>query len=60
MAPSITLGMDALGAFHPRPAMAALQAIAFLDGLQLLWLQDEEIPFLELWARFADQLFDER
>ncbi|MWV51355.1 TetR family transcriptional regulator (plasmid) [Rathayibacter sp. VKM Ac-2803] len=44
---------------HPNPESAALRIIAFLDGLQLLWLRDETAPVLALWADFADGLFAE-
>lgn len=50
---------DAAEGFHPSPESAALRTIAFLDGLQLLWLRDESIDFLGLWADFADRLFTE-
>jgi AcrR family transcriptional regulator len=43
--------------WHPRPAMAAVELLAFLDGLQLNWLRDPEIDFLTQWETFADRFF---
>lgn len=47
----------AAGHFHSDPERLALQTIAYLDGLQLLWLRDESVPFLELWDSYADRAF---
>lgn len=46
-----------LFAWHPQPARAAVQVLAFLDGLQLNWLRDPGIDFLEQWESFADALY---
>ncbi|MBX6386177.1 MAG: TetR/AcrR family transcriptional regulator [Microbispora sp.] len=44
-------------AWHPRPGQAAVELLAFLDGLQLNWLRDESIDFLAQWESFADRFF---
>jgi AcrR family transcriptional regulator len=51
--------VEVLSAFHSRPENAALRVIVFLDGLQLLWLQDESIAYDALWTEFADGIFGE-
>ncbi|GGO22942.1 TetR family transcriptional regulator [Microbispora rosea subsp. aerata] len=45
-------------AWHPRPGQAAVDLLAFLDGLQLNWLRDPDIDFLAQWETFADRFFD--
>jgi hypothetical protein len=37
--------------------MAAIELLAFLDGLQLNWLRDPAIDFLAQWEGFADRFF---
>jgi hypothetical protein len=44
-------------AWHPRPGQAAVDLLAFLDGLQLNWLRDAGIDFLAQWETFADRFF---
>ncbi|MGW3944041.1 TetR/AcrR family transcriptional regulator [Streptomyces phaeochromogenes] len=44
-------------AWHPRPGLAAVELLSFLDGLQLHWLRDSEIDFLAQWELFADRFF---
>ena len=44
-------------AWHPRPDRAAVDLLAFLDGLQLNWLRDDGIDFLAQWEDFADRFF---
>ncbi|MEV4701923.1 TetR/AcrR family transcriptional regulator [Actinoplanes sp. NPDC049316] len=46
-----------LFAWHPRPGEAAVELLAFLDGLQLNWLRDPEIDFEAHWESFADRFF---
>jgi AcrR family transcriptional regulator len=46
-------------AWHPWPGGAAVELLAFLDGLQLNWLRDPEIDFLAQWEAFADRFFAE-
>lgn len=50
--------LSAIAVWHENPDLVVLEIIAFLDGLQALWLRDESIPFLALWKDFADRLFD--
>ena len=49
--------VDRLLPWHPRPDMAAIELLAFLDGLQLNWLRDPGIDFLAQWEVFADRFF---
>jgi AcrR family transcriptional regulator len=44
-------------AWHPRPRLAAVELLAFLDGLQVNWLRDHEIDFIAQWEAFADRLY---
>ncbi|UUU28474.1 TetR/AcrR family transcriptional regulator [Streptomyces sp. CA-210063] len=44
-------------AWHPRPDLAAVELLSFLDGLQLHWLRDSDIDFLAQWELFADRFF---
>ncbi|QFG22227.1 TetR/AcrR family transcriptional regulator [Actinomadura sp. WMMB 499] len=44
-------------AWHPRPDLAAVELLAFLDGLQSYWLRDPDIDFLAQWDLFADRFF---
>lgn len=44
-------------AWHPRPDVAAVELLAFLDGLQVNWLRDPGIDFPAQWAAFADRAF---
>jgi AcrR family transcriptional regulator len=43
--------------WHPRPALAAVEVLAFLDGLQLMWLRDPSIDYLAQADAFAKRLF---
>jgi AcrR family transcriptional regulator len=43
--------------WHPRPGLAAVELLSFLDGLQLHWLRDPGIDFLAQWELFADRFF---
>lgn len=42
--------------FTDSPDLMVLEIVAFLDGLQMLWLRDESVPVLKLWDDFADRL----
>ncbi|MDL4816479.1 hypothetical protein [Actinomadura opuntiae] len=44
-------------AWHPRPDLAAVELLSFLDGLQHHWLRDPGIDFLAQWDLFADRFF---
>ncbi|UGQ11368.1 TetR/AcrR family transcriptional regulator [Yinghuangia sp. ASG 101] len=44
-------------AWHPRPDLAAVELLSFLDGLQHHWLRDPGIDFLAQWEVFADRFF---
>jgi AcrR family transcriptional regulator len=44
-------------AWHPHPNLAAVELLAFLDGLQHYWLRDPDIDFLAQWETFADRFF---
>ncbi|MGP3980160.1 TetR/AcrR family transcriptional regulator [Streptomyces sp. KR80] len=44
-------------AWHPRPGLAAVELLAFLDGLQLNWLRDPGIDYFAQWEAFADRFF---
>lgn len=44
-------------AWHPRPDLAAVELLSFLDGLQTYWLRDPDIDFLAQWEFFADRFF---
>ncbi|MFV2176757.1 TetR/AcrR family transcriptional regulator [Actinomadura sp. LOL_016] len=47
-------------AWHPRPDLAAVELLSFLDGLQTYWLRDPGIDFLAQWELFADRFFTAR
>jgi len=51
---------EELFSWHPQPDLAAVQLLAFLDGLLLHWLRDPEIDLRTHWAAFADYFFAER
>lgn len=34
----------------------AVEVLAFLDGLQVLWLRDESVDLWDRWAHFADRV----
>jgi AcrR family transcriptional regulator len=57
LASSRTLLERQLFAWHPRPALAAVQLLAFLDGLQLNWFRDPGIDFTAQWEAFADRVY---
>jgi hypothetical protein len=42
---------------HPNPRAAAVEVLAFLDGLQLAWLRDSCIDVAAQWELFADRLY---
>ena len=44
---------DQLFAWHPEPDRAAVELLAFLDGLQLNWLRDPTIDFTAQWETYA-------
>ena len=44
-------------AWHPDPAKAAVELLAFLDGVQLNWLRDPTIDVHGQWELFADRFF---
>jgi AcrR family transcriptional regulator len=48
---------DSLLLWHPNPAAAAVELLAFLDGLQLNWLRDRTIDVPTQWNLFADRFF---
>jgi AcrR family transcriptional regulator len=39
------------------PEQAALELIAFLTGVELLWVRDPQMPYVALWNRYADRFF---
>jgi AcrR family transcriptional regulator len=41
----------------PNPEEAALELFAFLNGVELLWVRDPDVPYVDLWNRFADRFF---
>lgn len=41
----------------PDPDLIALQTIAYLDGLQALWLRDPAVPVERLWRAFAERIY---
>ncbi|MCA2219172.1 TetR/AcrR family transcriptional regulator [Jidongwangia harbinensis] len=43
--------------WHPRPGVAAVELLAFLDGLQLNWLRDPGIDVIAQWEAFADRAY---
>lgn len=43
--------------WHPRADIAAVELLAFLDGLQLNWLRDPTIDFLAQWDAFTERFF---
>jgi AcrR family transcriptional regulator len=43
--------------WHPNPTAAAVELLAFLDGLQLNWLRDPTIDVSSQWDLFADRFF---
>lgn len=47
---------DSCTNWHPDPERVADQTLAFLDGLQLMWLRDPSVPYAKLWADFADRM----
>jgi AcrR family transcriptional regulator len=47
---------DGCANWHPDPQRLADQTLAFLDGLQLMWLRDPSLPYATLWADFADRI----
>jgi AcrR family transcriptional regulator len=55
LASSRTLLERRLFGWHPRPGAAAVELLAFLDGLQLNWLRDPGIDFAAQWDAFADR-----
>ena len=54
---SRTLLERRLFGWHPRPALAAVELLAFLDGLQLNWFRDPDIDFTAQWEAFADRVY---
>ena len=48
---------ESLLLWHPSPATAAVELLAFLDGLQLNWLRDPTIDVRAQWELFADRFF---
>ncbi len=44
-------------AWHPHPDGAAVELLAFLDGLQLNWFRDPGIDFVARWEAFASRFF---
>lgn len=47
---------DGCANWHPDPERVTDQTLAFLDGLQLMWLRDPSIPYAKLWEDFADRM----
>jgi AcrR family transcriptional regulator len=41
----------------PNPEQAALELIAFLTGVELLWVRDPSVPYVALWRDYADRFF---
>jgi len=46
-----------LFAWHPAPETAAVELLAFLDGLQLNWFRDPDIDFTAQWEAFAAHFY---
>ncbi len=46
-----------LFAWHPEPDRAAVELLAFLDGLQLNWFRDPSIDFTAQWEAFAAHFY---
>jgi len=44
---------EQLFGWHPEPDRAAVELLAFLDGLQLNWLRDPSIDFVAQWESYA-------
>lgn len=57
LAVSRTLLAERVFGWHPRPEMAAVELLAFLDGLQLNWFRDPDIDFVGQWEAFADRAY---
>lgn len=43
--------------WHPDSRTFTIELFSFLDGLQLLWLRDEDVDLTTEWHKFADLLF---
>jgi AcrR family transcriptional regulator len=59
LAEALRLFRDATATL-PDPDLSALQLVAFLSGLEVLWLQDATVPYQQVWEHFADQMFGPR
>jgi AcrR family transcriptional regulator len=48
---------EALLAWKPDPGLAAVQFVAFWDGLERQWLRDPQVDLLAVWSDFCDRFF---
>ncbi|MFC7959062.1 TetR/AcrR family transcriptional regulator [Rhodococcoides kroppenstedtii] len=44
-------------AWKSRPDAAALELLAFWEGLEMLWLRQPDLDFLAVWGNFCDRFF---
>jgi len=54
LAASRSLLARQLFGWHPEPGLAAVELLAFLDGLQLNWLRDPTIDFVAQWEAYVN------
>jgi AcrR family transcriptional regulator len=55
------LALDALVGmlqWKPDPRTAALQLLAFWQGLEAIWVYEPAIDFLQVWEAFCDRFFE--
>lgn len=45
--------------WKPDPPSAAVQLLAFWDGLERQWLRDTNLDVLSIWSDFCDRFFEE-
>lgn len=48
---------ERLFCWAPAPASAAVQFLAFWDGLERQWLRDPSLDVLSVWSEFCDRVF---
>ncbi len=44
-------------AWKDDPETAAVELLAFWDGLEFSWVRDEDVDFMAIWNRFGDRFF---
>ena len=49
--------MRRLLAWKDDPETAAVELLAFWDGLEFSWVRDENVDFMAIWNRFGDRFF---